>query len=221
MGKAKKIRVAVIPAKVANEFIKRVHYSGKVVPNSQVHFGAFLEGDLHGVMSFGPSTDKSKLIGLVEGTQWNEFIELNRLAFDDYLPRNSESRAIAIAIKLFRKNAPQVKWIISYADGTQCGDGTIYRASGFILTAIKKNNGLRQDEQGNVYNQITFSAHRPNEMHLFRKMKKLPGFQLRYIYFIDQDSRGKLTVQEIPFSKIAELGAGMYKGKKTNHASVA
>ena len=115
MGRAKEITVAVIPAKIANDFIKRVHYSGKVVPNSQVHFGAFLAGDLHGVMSFGPSTDKSKLIGLVEGTGWNEFTELNRLAFDDQLPRNSESRAISIAIRLFKKNAPQVKWIISFA----------------------------------------------------------------------------------------------------------
>jgi len=29
---------------------------------------------------------------------------------------------------------PQIKWVISYADGTQAGSGTIYRASGFVLT---------------------------------------------------------------------------------------
>ena len=73
-------------------------------------------------MSFGPSTDKTKLIGLVEGTGWNEFIELNRMAFSDLLPRNSESRALAIAVKLLRKNAPHLKWFVTFADGTQCGD---------------------------------------------------------------------------------------------------
>ena len=62
MGRAKEIIVKVIPSKIANDFIKRNHYSGKVVPNSQLHFGAFLDGRLHGVLSYGPSTDKSKII---------------------------------------------------------------------------------------------------------------------------------------------------------------
>ena len=43
----------------------------------------------------------------------------------------------------------------------------------------------------------------------------MKGFQLRYIYFLDKGSRHKLTVPEIPFSKIDEMGAGMYKGENT------
>ena len=42
----------------------------------------------------------------------------------------------------------------------------------------------------------------------------LEGWQLRYIYFIDPECRKRLTVPEIPFSKIDEIGAGMYKGEK-------
>lgn len=103
MGSAKDLIVKVIPSKVAVPFVKEHHYSGKVVNNSNLHFGVFYEGRLHGVMSFGPSLDKSKIQGLVEGTGWNEFIELNRMAFDDVLPRNSESRAISVAMKLIRK----------------------------------------------------------------------------------------------------------------------
>ena len=38
------------------------------------------------------------------------------------------------------------------------------------------------------------------------------GFQLRYIYFLNPAARQRLTVPEIPFSKIDEMGAGMYKG---------
>lgn len=51
-------------------------------------------------------------------------------------------------------------------------------------------------------------------MHLFRKMQKLEGYQLRYIYFIDKSYRKRLTVPEIPFTEIDKLGAGMYKGEK-------
>lgn len=211
---AKELKLAIIPASLANSFIVKNHYSGKVVKNSQLHLGVYLDSELHGVMQFGPSTDKSKLIGLVSGTKWAEFIELNRMAFDNYLPKNSESRVISIALKLLRKNAPHIKWVISFADGTQCGDGTIYRASGFVLTGLRRNSGLRMDENGNTYSQVTFSAHRPNEMHLFRKMKVIPGFQLRYIYFIDKKMESMLTVPIIPFSKIKDVGASMYLGKR-------
>lgn len=41
MGEAKNIEVKVIPGKIANPFIKRHHYSGKVVNNSSLHFGVF------------------------------------------------------------------------------------------------------------------------------------------------------------------------------------
>ena len=41
----------------------------------------------------------------------------------------------------------------------------------------------------------------------------LSGYQLRYIYFIDKAKRKDLTVPEIPYSRIDELGAGRYKGE--------
>lgn len=84
MGRAKEIVVKVIPSSVANPFMKKHHYSGKVVNNSCLHFGCFLDNALHGVLSYGPSLDKKKIMQLVEGTGWNEFLELNRMAFDDY-----------------------------------------------------------------------------------------------------------------------------------------
>ena len=234
---AKDVIIKVIPSKIANEFIKKHHYSGKVVNNSCLHFGAFLDGKLHGVMSFGPSLDKSKIVGLVKDTKWNEFLELNRMAFDDYLPRNSESRCISFAMKLLKKNAPHVKWIISFADACSCGDGTIYRASNFVLTDIRKNDGLYVLPNGEVIHQLTVMSN-PNQRRPeldgktffeisggkysiraytdYTKAKAKDGYQLRYIYFIDKSYKDKLTVPIIPFSKIDELGAGMYKGEKVS-----
>lgn len=239
MGRAKEIEIKVIPSKIANEFIKTHHYSGKVVNNSNLHFGAFLDGRLHGAMSFGPSLDKSKIMGLVRDTGWNEFLELNRMAFDDYLPRNAESYCIAKAIKLIKKNAPQIKWIISFADGCSCGDGTIYRASNFILTDIRSNNNLvelpsgekihkmtlesnpnqpRKELGGKTYYQITGGGYNFKKYIEATGAKVLKGYQLRYIYFIDKSYRSRLTVPEIPFKKIDEIGAGMYKGKRVTQA---
>lgn len=158
MGRAKEIIVKIIPSSIANPFIKRVHYSGKVVANSNLHFGCFLDGSLHGVMSFGSSLDKRKIQNLVEGTGWNEFLELNRMAFDDYLPRNAESYCIGKAIRLIKKYAPQIKWVISFADGCSCGDGTIYRASNFILTDIRKNHNLCLLPNGEKIHKMTLES---------------------------------------------------------------
>jgi hypothetical protein len=221
MGTAKDIVLRPIPAADANALVKRVHYSGKVVQNSQLHIGVFYLGKLEGAMQFGPSIDKHRTQGIVSGTQWHEFTELNRVAFTDTLPRNSESRALAVAMKLLRKHAPQLKWVITFADGTQCGDGTIYRASGFVLTGIKKNNQILLMPDGSLIAKKTLDN--PNHMtpdgkfgsSLARENGAVPlrGFQLRYIYFIDPAYRAKLTVPELPYSEIEKRGAGMYKGK--------
>lgn len=216
MGRAKEIELKVIPAKIANDFIKKHHYSGKVVPNSTLHFGAFLDGKLHGVMGYGASINKKGTMNLVEGTGWNEFIELNRMAFDEYLPRNSESYCIAKSIKLIKKNAPQIKWIISFADGTQCGDGTIYRASNFVLTDIRKNEALKiNPETGEKVHTITAYHQMIKD---FKNWDAIEGYQLRYIYFIDKSCKERLTVPIIPFSEIDKIGAGMYKGEKITQA---
>lgn len=75
MGRCKEIIIKVIPSNVANPFVKKHHYSGKVVNNSSLHFGAFLDGKLHGVLSYGPSTDKRRILPLVEGTGWYDYLE--------------------------------------------------------------------------------------------------------------------------------------------------
>ena len=167
-------------------------------------------------MSFGPSLNKKGTINLVKATGWNEFIELNRMAFDDYLPKNSESRCIAYSLKLIKKNAPQIKWVISFADGCQCGDGTIYRASNFKLINIKKNQSMWVNkENGKIMQDMQF-------YHTMTKKddnwERLPGNMLTYIYFVDKDKEKDLTVPILPFSKIDEKNAGMYKGVNITQA---
>lgn len=264
MGDAKKIIVKVISANDANRIVKKLHYSGKVVNNSQIHLGAFLDDKCGGVMQFGPSLDKRKLLGLVKGTLWNEFIELNRMAFADWLPRNSESRCIGYAMRWIRKTYPWIKWVVSFADATQCGDGTIYRASGFVLTGIKKNDQIWEAPTVEIFNDTSISPgiggkkERERAKQVFSRTsltdgrskqqqqakniilrttttkgnniletgassmkvykdagwKPKEGFQLRYLYFLDDNVKVNLTVPILPFSEIEKNGACMYKGKK-------
>lgn len=273
MGSAKDIILRPIERKDADAIVKRVHYSGKVVNNSQFHIGVFYGGRLEGAMQFGPSLDKRKIQPLVSGTLWNEFIELNRMAFSEALPRNSESRALGVAMRILRKHAPHLQWVISFADGAQCGDGTIYRAAGFVLTGLRENNSLwtldGDAEAGagvdsrtsltdpsssgqkraalsrgyatkgrHVVADVTVKAGSPSRrpalsrqtveggpvdtrpngaasMRIYKELgyKPIPGFQLRYIYFLDPSARERLTVPVLPFSEIERRGAGMYRGQ--------
>jgi len=218
---AKDLVVKPISSHDAARIVKACHYSGKVAQNSQLHFGVFLDGKCGGAMQFGPSIDKRKTQGLIQGTGWNGFLELNRMAFADWLPRNSESRSLAVAMRLIRKAYPQIEWVISFADGTQCGDGTIYRASGFVLTGIKQNTQMLLLPDGTIVAKKTLDN--PNNMGPGGKFgssyakecgaKPLPGFQLRYIYFLNPAARSRLTVPVLPFSEIQRRGAGMYLGK--------
>ncbi len=220
---AKDIRIRPIPGQIAAALIRRVHYSHRVVRNSQLHLGVFLGDRLEGAMQFGPAQDKRKVQGLVAGTAWNGFLELNRLAFTDALPRNSESRALAVAMRLMRTHYPQVEWVLSFADATQCGDGTIYRAAGFVLTGIKRNTQTWIGPRGDVISRLTVTqgaraaaAGGVAGMSPWRKRgyRPLPGYQLRYVYFLAPGARARLTVPVVPFARIAAVGATMYRGSK-------
>ncbi len=212
--RAKDIIVKPIKAKDAERIVKATHYSGKVAAISQIHFGVFLNGKCGGAMQFGPPIDRRNLLPLVEGTKFNNFLELNRMAFADWLPKNSESRAISVALRIIKKKYPFIDWIVSFADGTQCGDGTIYRASGFVLTQIKKNSTICRLKTGEV------AAKHGTSKKDFNGSKKLPGFQLRYIYFLNSESKERLTVPILPYSEINKRGAGMYRGKPKRAASI-
>lgn len=219
MSDVKSIRVAAISSTDARDFVRKFHYSGKVVNNSCLHLGVFYNGACEGVMQFGPPMVKNKVLHLVEGTQWSEMLELNRMAFTDVLPKNSESRALGYALRLIKKSYPHIKWILTFADGTQCGDGTIYRATGFLLTQIKKNTSIIRLKSGEIGASITYGKGKHAEKQNGRSGRPegssiLDGFQFRYIYLFDDALVLKMTCPILPFSKIKELGAQMYRGKK-------
>jgi len=234
MGRAKDIRVDVISPRVATAFVKREHYSGKTPANTQLHLGVTLDDRLEGVLQFGPPLDRRKLLGLVRDTPWNGMCELNRMVFTEALPRNSESRALGVAMRILRRNAPSIEWVVSFADATQCGDGTIYRASGFVLTGIKANKNLARLPSGEVIHKLTVESN-PTKTQPYadgRSMTDitggrydwnayvhelggeiLTGHHLRYIYFLHPTARERLTVPEIPFTEIANQHATMYRGQ--------
>jgi hypothetical protein len=225
MTSAKEIEVRPIAKRDADALIRSVHYSGKVVRNSQLSLGVFLHGRLEGAMQFGPSLDKTHMLHLVPGTGWNGFLELNRMAFTDVLPRNSESRALGIALRMIRKNYPHIDWIVSFADACQRGDGTIYRAAGFLLTLIKTNKDVMRFADGSVGHKMSQVTGGNRLQHFAATGGKwsgigtpLEGHTLRYVYFLNPAARARLACPELPYSAIEARGASMYRGVRGKQA---
>jgi len=183
-------------------------------------------------MQYGPPLDKSKILGIIEGAPWNGVLELNRMAFKETLPRNSESRAIAISVRMLKRAYPDLLFIVTFADASQCGDGTIYRASGFLLTQIKETRNLARLPSGEVVHKMTLegrggSVPRPElngrtyfdatgGAYNFKKYcaearaEPLAGYQIRYILPLRKDL--KINCPILKYSEIAKRGATMYLG---------
>ncbi len=212
----KDIVIKSIDSKSARRIVELYHYSGKSTQNSQIHFGAFLNERLEGVMQFGPSIDKRRMADNL-GVGFNETLELNRMAFSDRLPKNSESRSLAIGLKILKKTYPHLRVIVSFADACQCGDGTIYRASGFKLHSYKINKSLLKMPDGTIVadkalnNSIFKNGKRGTAIAKEAGAKPIEGYQMKYLYFFDKELEKKFKF--VNFKDIPE-SVRMYKGKK-------
>lgn len=233
MFTAKDLVIKSITSETARKVVSMYHYSGKSTQNSQIHFGVFLNGSLQGALQFGPSIDKRRMAQNL-GVGMNEFLELNRMALSDKLPKNSESRAISICLRILKKQYPFLKFIISFADACQCGDGTIYRASGFKLHSFKKNNSLFVNVSGEIDskhgtkktreviakkaldNSLTEDGeYLSSKLKREGKIKTLEGYQMKYLYFYDKDLEKKFKF--VNFDEIPDE-VRMYRGEKLNNS---
>lgn len=190
MGRVKEIVVKVIPGKVAAPFVKAHHYSGKIVQNSQLHFGCFLDGGLHGVMSFGPSMDKRKILPLVETDN-----KTDATASGD----GTIYRAAGFKLTQIKEN----KTILVMPDGER-------------ITILNFTNGYHDKERICRKYGIPMWGGASVRPLLNMGAKYAEGFQLRYIKLLTPDC--KLLVPEIPFTEIDKAGAGMWRGEKIPRA---
>lgn len=222
MFTAKDIIVKVIDSASSRKIVERHHYSGKCTQNSQIHFGVFLNGKLEGALQFGPSIDKRRMAENL-GIGFNEGLELNRMALSDACPKNSESRALGICLRMIRKKYPHLRVVISFADACQCGDGTIYRASGFKLHSYKKNTSLLKMPNGQIVakksldHSSSSSGRYMSSVAIGDGARPIAGFQMKYLFFFDKELEKKFKF--VDFDKMPDE-ARMYKGSKRSEHEI-
>jgi hypothetical protein len=82
------------------------------------------------------------------------------------------------------------------------------------MTLESNPTSARKELNGKSYYEVTGGKYDFNKYLEVVNGHKLKGFQLRYIYFLNQEAESRLNVKVLPFSDIAKMGATMYKGSR-------
>lgn len=197
--------VKEIDRKLANDLIVKNHYSKKFYNATYIHLGVFICGELLGVLQYGYAMNPASCGSVVEGTQIDEYLELNRMWLDDKAKRNSETMAISYSLRYIRSKFPKIKWIQSFAD-ERCGCfGIVYQAASFSFYGEHVSTFWSLD--GEVYhNSLMTRDPKLSKSAKFLQDNKERATsqelrQFRYIKFIDKRWKKKCLLEEQPYLK--------------------
>lgn len=197
-----------IDAKTARDMVKKYHYSGKVVANSQIHLGVFKEGMLVGVLQYGPPMNGNKTSDKI--LKDVEMMELNRMVMIDSEPRNSESQAIAACNKWLKKNT-KIKYLLSFSDGKEGNVGYIYQATNWTYIGYLLSNSFYQLD-GETVHAVTV-WHKYKEKHELRETHTTNEILCKYfndisvitckqhVYLFSLDKKLKFPFLSKPYPK--------------------
>jgi hypothetical protein len=203
--------VRTIPRKTATEIIIANHYSKKIYSAARIHLGVF-SPELLGCLQFGAAMNPRSQASIVADTEFEEYLELNRMWLDDVLPRNSESKAISYAVALIRKLEPRVGWIQSFSDERCRRFGVVYQAANFEYCG--KHKSVFWELDGEMFHNSILTdglkATQPKGAKLRANRERLirhEFWQFRYIYFIRPEFRRRLLKKTFPYPKHAPEGS--------------
>lgn len=156
-----------IDAKEARDIVKKYHYSGKVVANSNIHLGVFRNdtGELVGALQYGPCMNGEKTSSKISETHKN-MAELNRMVMNDVEPRNAESQAISLCNKWLKRNT-ELDYILSFSDGKEGNCGYIYQATNWKYIGFMLSNSFYRLDGGFMHSVTVW--HKYKEKHPLRE----------------------------------------------------
>ena len=190
----------------ANKIIVENHYSEKYYNASYIHLGMFNNNDeIVGVLQYGYAMNPASCSSVVEGTEMDEYLELNRMWLHDSLPRNTASQVISYSIKYIKRKYPKIKWIQSFADERCNRFGVVYQAANFDYYGEHTSKFYRLE--GEVYHKSLMGRDpdlTPKAKYLQENKEKAESFdarQFRYIYWINQGWKNKCNLEEKEYPK--------------------
>ena len=215
------LSIREINKNVAREIIVKNHYTHKW-SLCRVAYGVFckngkksdfIDGEsetLIGCIVYGQPVGRSAAASLTDLLNIDQVLELTRLFVFDGYGKNIESYVIANSIKLIKRDFPNIKAIISYADGEKNHNGKIYQATNFIYqgcgsVALMPNHSISLAK--NPYDWMhsrtvsaTYGSH--NVEHLKKVIgktfyRKKESNKHRYVLFIGSKQENRKFIKTL------------------------
>lgn len=182
-----------VPLSMAAEFVAKHHYS-KVMPKlNKVIFGLFQKDVLVGVITFGWGVrPRDTIRKLFPSLISKDYLEIGKLCLLDEMPKNSESRFIAAAMKFLHRIRPDLKLVFTWADAIWGKPGYIYQAANFLFGGEIESEAYRSREGLRMH---------PRQLN-------------KYIVKFCGESKGRYVSPEEVRDK-PELGVGNWAAKNT------
>lgn len=188
-------------SKAINYACKNFHYS-KSVPTIQYAYNVYNnQNEWCGVIIYGGGANNNlaKSFHLNNG----EVLELERVALNG--KQEQTSKAVALSLKLLRKENPIVKIIVSYADHRQKHLGTIYKATNWIYLGISKTSDIQYYYKGKWTHERTINS-KKNKNQLKKTLpKRLNSNKFKYIYCFDKKIKEEYEKIKKEYPKENEL----------------
>ena len=202
------IQVRPVSVKIAKEIIVRNHYLHTMPGGTKLAFGIFSGKHLMGAVTLG--VGPFNVHRLVAGSTRDDCLVLSRLWLADDLPKNSESRVLAVILRSLGRDT-SVKFVATYADPSAGHLGTIYQAGGWLYTGVSGPSVLYDLGDGVGRHSRTFGhALGTRSLRYLRSHGtwvsplERPG-KHRYLYFLDKAWSDKLKVPVRPYPKSNKL----------------
>ena len=131
--------------------VKKKHYAKTWTASSNI-YGIYYDSGEHrffdgkelkliGCVIYGNPVGFRVVKSISEELIDEDVLELKRLWIEDGYGKNIESYCISQTLKMLKKDSPQTKIVISYADRGENHIGTIYRASNWLYQGYKIGRG--------------------------------------------------------------------------------
>ena len=187
-----------IESKEAKELVEKYHYSHKATPN---HFLSFDVNNGLGVIQLGFGIRPRMKHTISKLITKDNYCEFDRMWLSDELPKYSESKTIGILIKYIKKHHENIKFIITYADGSAGNRGIIYKATNALEIDPIMCDFYKLADGERVHPVSMWHRHKtrawatmqelyPGIKHI-KGTKKNPEYQYRFIYILNKGLRKK------------------------------
>tara|TARA_R110002074_G_scaffold144008_1_gene291403 strand:- start:11 stop:766 length:756 start_codon:yes stop_codon:yes gene_type:complete len=136
---------------IVYNIVKKKHYAKTWTASSDIYAVYYKSGEhkffggddlkLIGCVIYGNPVGFRVVKSICEELIDIDVLELKRLWIEDDYGKNIESYCIAQTLKMLKKDSPQTKVVISYADRGENHKGIIYRASNWLYQGYKIGRG--------------------------------------------------------------------------------